>query len=212
VGGKLLTNYLKELITHRQWNMMDDTFVVNQVKEELCFCAQDFVAELASAKAAVSLDARRAAAEAGVYPGLLREFVLPDYHSILKGYVKVAPAPPAQPEPATAVVASPAHDAPAPLQKNDKRLVAEKKGKKATLATGKRKRHPRKGDGSDEELELEEYDDEDGEDDDDMKAEEIAKLKALEAQAEAEKQVLVMNNERISVPEILFHPIDVGMY
>ena len=32
MGGKLLTNYLKELVSYRQWNMMEDTAVVNQVR------------------------------------------------------------------------------------------------------------------------------------------------------------------------------------
>lgn len=34
VGGKLLTNHLKELISYRQWNMMDDTYVVNKVRND----------------------------------------------------------------------------------------------------------------------------------------------------------------------------------
>ena len=31
IGGKLLTNYLKELVSYRQWNMMDDTMIVSKV-------------------------------------------------------------------------------------------------------------------------------------------------------------------------------------
>lgn len=31
VGGKLLTNYLKEVISYRQWNMMDEFLIINQV-------------------------------------------------------------------------------------------------------------------------------------------------------------------------------------
>ena len=31
VGGKLLTNYLKEVISYRAWNMMDETYLVNEV-------------------------------------------------------------------------------------------------------------------------------------------------------------------------------------
>ncbi|CAK9780965.1 unnamed protein product [Cutaneotrichosporon oleaginosum] len=33
VGGKLLTNHLKHLISFRQWNMLDQTYVVNAVRE-----------------------------------------------------------------------------------------------------------------------------------------------------------------------------------
>ena len=31
VGGKLLTNYLKEIVSYRQWNMMDEFWLINQV-------------------------------------------------------------------------------------------------------------------------------------------------------------------------------------
>ncbi|RLN89553.1 hypothetical protein BBJ28_00010249 [Nothophytophthora sp. Chile5] len=42
VGGKLLTNYLKEIVSFRQWNVMDDTPVINELKEALCYCSMDF--------------------------------------------------------------------------------------------------------------------------------------------------------------------------
>ncbi|OWY98646.1 actin, partial [Phytophthora megakarya] len=42
VGGKLLTNYLKEIVSYRQWNVMDDTSVINELKEALCYCSVDF--------------------------------------------------------------------------------------------------------------------------------------------------------------------------
>jgi len=46
VGGKLLTNHLKELVSYRQWNMMDETSIVNDVKEKCCFLSQDFERDL----------------------------------------------------------------------------------------------------------------------------------------------------------------------
>jgi actin-related protein 6 len=33
VGGKLLTNYLKEVVSYRQWNMMDDTVIIEDAKK-----------------------------------------------------------------------------------------------------------------------------------------------------------------------------------
>ena len=42
VGGKLLTNHLKHLISFRQWNMADETHVVNEVKEACCFVSMDW--------------------------------------------------------------------------------------------------------------------------------------------------------------------------
>ncbi|KAG3010290.1 hypothetical protein PC128_g17001 [Phytophthora cactorum] len=46
VGGKLLTNYLKEIVSYRQWNVMDDTPVINKLKEALCYCSMEFESDL----------------------------------------------------------------------------------------------------------------------------------------------------------------------
>eukprot|EP01126_Amoeba_proteus_P065978 TRINITY_DN9477_c0_g1_i4.p1 TRINITY_DN9477_c0_g1~~TRINITY_DN9477_c0_g1_i4.p1 ORF type:complete len:239 (-),score=44.56 TRINITY_DN9477_c0_g1_i4:544-1260(-) len=46
VGGKLLTNYLKEIISHRYWNIMDETYLTNHIKERLCYVSQDFKRDL----------------------------------------------------------------------------------------------------------------------------------------------------------------------
>ena len=46
VGGKLLTNHLKELVSFRQWNMMDETYVVNDIKEACCYVSLDFARDL----------------------------------------------------------------------------------------------------------------------------------------------------------------------
>lgn len=42
VGGKLLTNYLKEIVSFRQLNVMDDARLVNELKEALCYCSPVF--------------------------------------------------------------------------------------------------------------------------------------------------------------------------
>lgn len=42
LGGKHLTNYLKEIVSMRQYNMVDETYVMNQVKEAACFVSNDF--------------------------------------------------------------------------------------------------------------------------------------------------------------------------
>jgi actin-related protein 6 len=46
VGGKLLTNQLKELVSYRQWNMMDETYVMDEVKECCCYVSTDFKRDL----------------------------------------------------------------------------------------------------------------------------------------------------------------------
>ncbi len=46
IGGKLLTNHLKELVSFAQWNMMDETYIMNGVKESCCFVSDDFGRDL----------------------------------------------------------------------------------------------------------------------------------------------------------------------
>ncbi|KAF8739517.1 hypothetical protein AX14_009296 [Amanita brunnescens Koide BX004] len=66
VGGKLLTNQLKELISFRQWNMMDETYIMNHVKESCCFVSLDFNKDL---------EACRLGADSN---GIVQEYILPD--------------------------------------------------------------------------------------------------------------------------------------
>lgn len=40
IGGKVLTNYLKEIVSYRQWNMMDEFKLMDQVKEDLCYVSR----------------------------------------------------------------------------------------------------------------------------------------------------------------------------
>ena len=53
VGGKLLTNHLKELVSFRQWNMMEETYIVNDVKENCCYVSTQFSADLEACRFAV---------------------------------------------------------------------------------------------------------------------------------------------------------------
>ncbi|OQR96854.1 actin-related protein 6-like [Achlya hypogyna] len=46
VGGKLMTNYLKECVSYRQWNMMDSFELIDEVKQAVCRCAMDFPAQM----------------------------------------------------------------------------------------------------------------------------------------------------------------------
>lgn len=41
IGGKLLTNYLKEMVSFRQWYMMEDTYIINAAKERCCYVSLD---------------------------------------------------------------------------------------------------------------------------------------------------------------------------
>lgn len=46
VGGKLLSNHLKELISYRHYNMMDQTYIVNEIKEQCCYISRSFAVDL----------------------------------------------------------------------------------------------------------------------------------------------------------------------
>lgn len=53
IGGKLLTNFLKELVSYRQWNLMDQGKLLEVVKENTCFLSQtdqEFDANLKTCK------------------------------------------------------------------------------------------------------------------------------------------------------------------
>ncbi|KAG2501776.1 hypothetical protein HYH03_000276 [Edaphochlamys debaryana] len=134
LGGKAMTNYLKELVSYRSLNMMDETYLVDMVKEQLCFVSQDVRADLRTAQVAARSPHRR-------------EFVLPDGVHNLRGYMR-DPAEWAQ------------------------RVESIKAAVRA--------------------------------------AESMDEKKRLAAQLEAD-QVLVLNNERFMVPELLFHPLDIGL-
>jgi len=72
IGGKFLTNYLKEVISYRHYNMMEETYLINKVKESCCFMSQDFSADLERIKARKGGEIR---------------YVLPDYSHSKDGYV-----------------------------------------------------------------------------------------------------------------------------
>ncbi|XP_037775751.1 actin-related protein 6-like [Penaeus monodon] len=76
VGGKVLTNHLKEVISYRQLNVMDETYVINQVKEDACYVAYDFNESMKIARKSKELNT------------ILRDYVLPDFTTIKRGYVR----------------------------------------------------------------------------------------------------------------------------
>ena len=115
VGGKLLTNYLKELVSYRQWNMMDEFKIMNQVKEELCYVSKDFSSDLIASNkrkgkgiinahgsltaatissnqpsmdGCMDIDPSTVSGENMRQQRLKRFFVLPDYQKIMRGFVK----------------------------------------------------------------------------------------------------------------------------
>lgn len=50
LGGKALTNFLKELVSYRSVNVMDESFIIDDVKEKLCFVSLDVDRDLQIAR------------------------------------------------------------------------------------------------------------------------------------------------------------------
>lgn len=76
VGGKVLTNYLKELVSYRYLNMMDETYVVNQIKEDVCFVAENFVEQMTAASKSVEANFKNKV-----------EYILPDFTTFKRGFI-----------------------------------------------------------------------------------------------------------------------------
>lgn len=73
-GGKALTNYLKDIISYRQLNVMDETYVVNQAKEDSCYVSTQYWKDLEICKNRKN--------------PIIRDYVLPDYTVLKRGYVR----------------------------------------------------------------------------------------------------------------------------
>lgn len=55
---------------------MDETYVMNQVKEDACFVSQDFMKDMEKAR------------KKGEANTIVQEYILPDYTSIRRGYLR----------------------------------------------------------------------------------------------------------------------------
>ncbi|KAI9023515.1 actin-related protein 6 [Phycomyces nitens] len=76
VGGKLLTNHLKETVSFRHYDMMEETFIINQVKETCCYVSRDIYSDL---------DACRKPYRENP---IIQEYVLPDFAHHSQGHVR----------------------------------------------------------------------------------------------------------------------------
>ncbi|CAA6672653.1 unnamed protein product [Spirodela intermedia] len=76
LGGKALTNYLKELVSYRSVNVMDETFIIDDAKEKLCFVSLDVTRDLHLAR------------RSGKDNPFKCTYVLPDGITCTKGFVK----------------------------------------------------------------------------------------------------------------------------
>ncbi|XP_051132267.1 actin-related protein 6 [Andrographis paniculata] len=78
LGGKALTNYLKELVSYRSVNVMDESFIIDDAKEKLCFVSLDMQRDLKIARKPGNDNLFRCT------------YILPDGVTYMKGFVKDA--------------------------------------------------------------------------------------------------------------------------
>lgn len=71
-----VTDYLPQSHVIRQLNVMDETYVINQVKEDACFVTLDFNADMIMARSNKQDNTN------------LRDYVLPDFTTIKRGYLR----------------------------------------------------------------------------------------------------------------------------
>ena len=85
IGGKFLTNSLKELVSIRHYNMLDETHLMNEIKEAVSFVSNNFRQDLESTwKGGVG--ARKKNQESK--DSLVVDYVLPDYNTHKQGFVR----------------------------------------------------------------------------------------------------------------------------
>ncbi|KAF9887664.1 Actin- protein 6 [Aspergillus nanangensis] len=83
IGGKHLTNYLKEVVSVRQYNMVDETYIMNEVKEAVCFVSNDFAKDM---ERTWKGNRKRGQPEPG--EGITVDYVLPDPNAAKKGFMR----------------------------------------------------------------------------------------------------------------------------
>ncbi|OAD72074.1 hypothetical protein PHYBLDRAFT_134449 [Phycomyces blakesleeanus NRRL 1555(-)] len=76
LGGKLLTNQLKETVSFRHYDMMEETYIINQVKETCCFVSRDIYSDLDICRKSYRENT------------IIQEYVLPDFTHHSQGHVR----------------------------------------------------------------------------------------------------------------------------
>ena len=77
IGGKFLTNYLKEAAS-RKLDVIDETHLMNEVKEAVCYVSEDFTRDLER----TWKGSRKGSNDITV------DYVMPDYTNILHGFMR----------------------------------------------------------------------------------------------------------------------------
>mmetsp|Transcript_22179 Transcript_22179/g.33776 ORF Transcript_22179/g.33776 Transcript_22179/m.33776 type:complete len:737 (-) Transcript_22179:47-2257(-) len=224
VGGKLLTNLLKQTISYRKFNMMDEFFLVNEAKEALCYVSMNFDDDVKSAR-----DVREGMREFD------REFILPDFSETFRGSVRL----PAMLQRMKDLVKR--------QELQDNLIKIQQCKKESAIAAGsgginsvdkdnsmKKTNETDEDDGGgdsdggdgdnnggrDDAAETNNNDEDEDDQDSDNETEEQARLRILKQREEerkrreleqSERQALLFSVERFAIPEVLFRPSDIDM-
>lgn len=79
IGGKFLTNHLKELVSIRHWDLHNDPHVISLIKEDTCFISLDFEHDLERTWKGFR-------APKDDHNNITLDYVLPDFESLFRGY------------------------------------------------------------------------------------------------------------------------------
>lgn len=85
VGGKLLTNYMKELSSLRHYNMMEETYLLNEIKEAVSYVTsspQHYAKDLERTWKGRLWDTRE------LDSSVVVDYVLPDYENAIHGHAR----------------------------------------------------------------------------------------------------------------------------
>ncbi|CRK31057.1 Actin-related protein 6 like [Verticillium longisporum] len=85
VGGKFLTNYLTRLLSLRHYDMRNDVYIVNEIKEKACYVSLDFDSDLEKTWKGTRGERRESYLTGG---GVAKDYVLPDFHTRSQGVVR----------------------------------------------------------------------------------------------------------------------------
>jgi actin-related protein 6 len=109
VGGKLLTNQLKRVLSFRQWDLAAETHVVNRIREQCCYVTMDWKKDMDMSRFVTSddtgfnriiliFDKQTSRLPKSTNP-VVQEYCLPDFTPYNpKGYIKSGPSATTPPE------------------------------------------------------------------------------------------------------------------
>ncbi|KAK3381939.1 actin family [Podospora didyma] len=85
VGGKLMTNYLARLLSVRHFDMRNEPYIVNEMKEAACYVSLDFNRDLEKTWKGTRGERRE---DYLTGAGIAKDYVLPDSHTRFHGILR----------------------------------------------------------------------------------------------------------------------------